>query len=313
MDMTKPRNERIAIMMKHLLQIAQIWWLVPFCVSAVAADLTVGIVVRQDGGDKPLDVAQDAWRSPIGGWIVATAPFGLRVADKPFLDFLSAADKIAAASATGADDEEADALLAGLEDDDVTKPPADPKTFRFDRPASALVTVGEGKRSIVPFDIAFEVAADGRPTAVDRRLRVDPARRRIDLVCHPITIRSLAGGRTLTAPLNVVAGGRSLLGGLVNVLAEYERLAEPWRNPEAQAAPPAFTQLTLFLPATVNGGHYEVAGRQFTVDDDGTPTLDPAAQGARVEGRTILLDAAGATAVAATRPVPLSRRRIRRR
>ncbi|MFM9197622.1 MAG: hypothetical protein ACKOWG_18165, partial [Planctomycetia bacterium] len=107
-------------MMKHLLQIAQIWWLAPFCVSAVAADVTVGIVVRQEGGDKPLDAAQDAWRSPIGGWVVATAPFGLRVADKAFLDFLSAADKIAAASAAGADDEEADALLAGLEDDDGT-------------------------------------------------------------------------------------------------------------------------------------------------------------------------------------------------
>ena len=286
----------------YLLQLAQIWWLAPF---SVAADVAVGVVVRQDGGDMPLDAMQDAWRSPLGGWVVATAPFGLRVADRPILEFRTAAEKITAESAAAADGgAQADVIVAELDEPDEKEQTADPKTFRFDRPASALVTVGEGKRSIMPFDIAFEVAADGRPTAVDPRLRVDPARRRIDLVCHPITIRSVSGGRTLTAPLNVVAGGRSLLGGLVNVLAEYERLAEPWRNPEAQAAPPAFTQLTLFLPATGNGGHYEVAGRQFTVDDDGTPALDPAAQGARVEGRTILLDAAGVTAVAATRPVP---------
>ena len=273
--------------------------------AARAADVTVGIVVRQEGGDKPLDAAQDAWRSPIGGWVVATAPFGLRVADRPFLDFLSAADKIAAASATGANDEEADAVLADLEDDDARKQPADPKTFRFDRPASALVAVGEGKRSITPFGIAFEVGEDGVPKSGDPRLEIDAARRQIDLICHPVTIRTVAGGRTATAPLDVAVAGRGLLGGLVNVLAEHERLAEPWRKPEAKDQPPAFTQLTLFLPATTSAAPYELAGRKFTVADDGKVTLDAAAQGAKVEGQAILLEATGpaAPAVAATRPV----------
>lgn len=269
--------------------------------AARAADVTVGVVVKQADGDQPLDAVQTAWRSPIGGWVVATAPFGLRVADKPFLDFRTAAEKIAAESSTGGADE-ADEIVAQLEEDGGQKPAADPKTFRFDRPASALVTVGEGKQSISPFDLGFEINADGVPTSADPRLRIDAARRRIDIVCHPITIRTVAGGRTVTAALPAVAGGRALLGGLPAVLGEHERLAEPWRKPVGKDEQPAFSQLTLFLPATADGAHYEVAGRKFTVGNDGKVTIDPSTKAARVEGQSILLEAA-APAAPAMRPV----------
>jgi outer membrane protein assembly factor BamB len=268
--------------------------------DAASADLTVGIVVAQDGGLKPLDAVQEAWRSPLGGWVVATAPFGLQVADKPFLDFRTAAEKIAAESVTGGSAVDADEVVAQLDDDE--KPAADEKTFRFDRPASALVTVGEGKRTIAPFDIAFEVTADGVPKSADPRLRIDAARRRVDLVCHPVSIRTVLGGRTVPAALEAITGGRALLGGLPTVLGEYERLAEPWRQTSGKVERPAFSRLTLFLPATAAGDAYEVAGRRFTVGNDGQVALEASARAARVEGRTIVVEAAEPVA-AATRPV----------
>ena len=273
--------------------------------GATAADVTVGIVVEQDGAEKPLDAVQEAWRSPIGGWVVATAPFGLMVADEPILEFRTAAEKVAAESAKGGKDEEAAAVVAQLEDDDGKTPTADSKTFRFDRPASARVTASEGKWSITPFDIAFDVGTDSVPKSADPRLRVDAARRRIDILCHPVSIRTVAGGRTVPAPLQVIVGGRATLGGLPAVLGEYERLAEPWQKPGPQNGPPAipaFSQLTLFLPATLTDAFYEVAGIRFMVADDGKVTLDSAAKAARVEGQTILLQAAAPAAVA-TRPV----------
>jgi outer membrane protein assembly factor BamB len=278
--------------------------------AATAADVTIGLVVKQAGGEKPLDALQEAWRSPIGGWVVATAPFGVKIADKPILEFRTAAEKIAAESEKGAGDAAADELVEKLDGDatDGGKRSADPKAFRFDRPASAVVSVGEGKRSIAPFDISFEVAEDGVRPSNDPRLRIDAARRRIDLICHPVSIRTVTtgntamGGRTVTAPLEVVVGGRSLLGNLPAVLGEYERLAEPWRESAGKVERPGFSELTLFLPATADGGFYEVAGRRFMVGSDGTISLDPAAKAAHVDGRTILLDAT-APAVASTRPV----------
>lgn len=276
---------------------------------ASAADVTVGIVVRQDGGEQPLDAVQDVWRSPIGGWVVATAPFGLKVDDKPILAFRNAAEKIAAQSEKGPDGEEVDELLDELAGDgkDGGKASPDADSFRFSRPSSELVAMGEGKRSMVPFDIAFEVAEGGVRPSNDPRLRINAAGRRIDLICHPVSIRTVSGGRTATAPLEVVVGGKSLLGNLTSVLGEYERLAEPWRKKSGHDASgkmdrPGFTELTLFLPATADGGHYEVAGRRFMVASDGKLSLDPTAKAARIEGRTILLEPASA-AVAATRPV----------
>ena len=50
----------------------------------------------------------------------------------------------------------------------------------------------------------------------------------MNLVCHPVTIRTIVAGRSVAAPLDVAAGTVSLLGGLPPVLSEYERLAEPW-------------------------------------------------------------------------------------
>ena len=284
--------------------------------AATAADVTIALVVKQAGGEKPLDALQEAWRSPIGGWVVATAPFGLKIADKPVLEFRTAAEKIAAESGKGESGAEADDVVEALDGDgkDGGKPSADPKAFRFDRPASAVVSMGEGKRVIAPFDITIEVAEDGVRPSNDPRLRIDAARRRIDLICHPVSIRTVflgntvspgntvTGGRTVTAPLEVVGGGRALLGNLPAVLGEYERLAEPWRQAAGNVERPGFSELTLFLPATADGGFYEVAGRRFMVASDGAISLDPASKAARIEGRTILLEAA-ASASADTRSV----------
>ena len=284
---------------------------------ARAADVTIGVVVAGGGGEQPAADVQEAWRSPLGGWIVSTAPFGIRVADRPVLEFETEAQKIAAESVAGEDGgAAADAVVADLIAD-AAKPAAagDSKTFRFDRPGTDRITVGEGKQVIAPFGAAFKIDADGRPTSTDPRLRADVGLRQVNLVCHPVTIRTVAAGRTVAAPLDVVAGTASLLGGLPPVLAEYERLAEPWQTsppgkPPA-ASPPAFAQVTLFLPATVAGGHYAVAGRKFMVGADGKVTLDPTAQGARVEGHTILLEGAAAQRPA-LRPVAIAWRGLPR-
>ena len=288
---------------------ARVWRLATLCVACGcsflaeniwAADVTVGIVIARAGGEQPLDAAQEAWRSPLGGWVVATAAFGLRVADRPLLEFRTAAEKVAAESAAEGSAADAEEALAQLEDDD-ERPAADATTFRFERPAAAVVAVGEGKHTIAPFGIDFEVGAEGVPKSDDPRLRIDCQRRRIDILCHPVSIRTVSAGRTVPTAVDVFAGGRSLLGGLPAVLGDYERLAEPWRKATATSEPPAFSRLTLFLPATTDGGFYELAGRRFTVGDDGTISLDPTAQAARIDGRTILLESADSAA--ATRPV----------
>jgi len=265
---------------------------------AAAADVTIGVVVRQAGNDRPLDAVQEAWRSPLGGWVVATAPFGLRVADKPVLEFRTVADTIAAESVTGGSAVDADEVVAQLEDD--APAATDGTTFRFDRPASAFVTVGEGKHTIVPFDVAFDVAADGVPKSADPRLRIDAERRRIDILCHRVSIRTVADGRTVPAPLELVVGGRATLGGLPALLGQYERLAEPWRQSAGKVEQPAFALLTLFLPATAAEGFYEIAGRRFTVGNDGQVTLDPSAKAARIDGRTIVLESAAPAAAMRT-------------
>jgi outer membrane protein assembly factor BamB len=283
---------------------------------ARAADVTIGVVVAGKDGEKPAADVQNAWRSPLGGWVVATAPFGIRVADRPVLEFQTLAQKIAAESAANDDgNAAADDLVAELIGDEKPTADGDVKTFRFDRPGTARVTVGEGRQSIAPFGAAFEIDADGRPTTTDPRLRADAARRHVNLVCHPVTIRTIVAGRSVAAPLDVAAGTVSLLGGLPPVLSEYERLAEPWLDRPGgkplAANPPAFAQVTLFLPANAAGGHYTVAGRKFTVGIDGTVSLDPTAQGARVQDKMLLLEGP-ATQRPTLRPVAVSWRGLPR-
>jgi outer membrane protein assembly factor BamB len=275
---------------------------VTWCTAAAAADVTVGVVVRQADRNRPLDQVQEVRRSPLGGWVVATACFGLRLGDTPLLDYRTAAEMIAGES-SAQNDGAADAgkLLADFE---AAGGPAEPTSFRFDRPAAALVSAGEGRQVIAPFGATFEIGPDGRPASDDPRLRVDADRRRVELVCHPVTIRTRAQGRTVAAPLTVTAGGRSLLGGLPALLGEYQRLAEPWREADDPKPPPALCRLTIFLPASAAEAPYEVAGRRFTVGPDGQIALDPSAQAARVEGTTILLESAAAPP-RSTRPVAI--------
>jgi outer membrane protein assembly factor BamB len=267
--------------------------------GAQAENVTLALVTPAEGRLVSIENRQALWKSPFGGWVATAWPFSLRVDDQPILDYRSGEQKLADASMAGqvdADAVKADALLGDLADKPERVTPEDLHVFRLDRKASVTLDLGVGRHVLQPLGIAFTIGADGSPVSQDPRVHVDARARRVEVICHPVTLRSVVEGRSVPRPLSVTAGGSSLTGGLEPLLAEHARKG---REP-AESAQAGLLRLTVYLPASTPERPYAVNGIGFGVGADGTVQLAAGTQARCVNGREIQLVAQVA------KPVPAS-------
>ena len=278
--------------------------------SASAASVTIELVTPVDGKMVSIRSRQSLWKSPFGGWGIASWPFTMKVDDTPILDYRSGEQNLMAkamggggtASSVNAADTQLDktfALEEGVGAEDLA-------IYNFNRSASATLSLASGRHVIQPFGLEFTTAADGSPATSDPRLRVDARTRRIEVVCYPVTVKTIEGDHSVSGSLQLSCGTSSLLGGLENVFADYDKmnLAEGGASLKA-----GFRRFTLYLPASVAGNGYEVNGVKFDLDADGRVKLAAEAAGKALckDGSGIVLirpvTAASATGTAATVPL----------
>ncbi|MGB2824689.1 MAG: hypothetical protein WBF17_27200, partial [Phycisphaerae bacterium] len=257
--------------------------------AASASDVTIALVTPSEGKMVSIEQRQALWMSPFGGWVVTAWPFGLSVDDKPILEYRSALQVLMSqtagrgeAPAARALDSSTDERASGKE----TARPQDLTAFRLDRKASVTLDLAEGRHTIRPFGIEFTVAGDGSVASAERRLRIDAKARRVEVICHPVTVRMIAGNRSVLGPLQFACASTSLLGGLNSVFDEYDkqRGAKPFT-----AASAGFRRVTLYLPASAAGGAYVVSGVSFELDAEGRVKLAAGAKARCPDGREILL------------------------
>jgi hypothetical protein len=265
---------------------------------AFAVDVMLRLVVETKGVARPVSERQSLWWSPFGGFVAETAPFGLRLNDAPILEFLSASEKLLEESAEEQETVAAEAIVAELADDRQRVSAEDIGTFRFSRPSSAMVSLRPGRHALTPSGIEFTVKDDDTLSSTDARLRIDAARRTIDLVLHPVTIRATRAGRSHPTTIDVIADGRSLLQGLTPICDAFVQFTPEIPVPAAPTGAPASRPLlstTLFLPASAPEGAYDIRWQDgdrgqtatFTVATDGTVAVR--GDTASTDGRTITL------------------------
>ncbi len=262
--------------------------------SAVyAAEVTVAIVTMGREGPQPISERQSLWASPFGGWVVATWPFGMRVDDQPLMEFSSRRDKLLQRAAADRLDGDA-ALIDGLLEKTIMpegskEADEDSRVFRFNRQSAVRLNLGAGRHTLQPFDIVFTVGSDGVPASQDPRLRIDAEARRVEVLCHPVVLRTVAAERTVAAPLALTLDGRSLLGGLEPALAAAA--SDAASKAVQKEGGHTFFRVTVYLPSSASGKPYAVNGVRFTLDPAGQVTLleESAAQAGLIGGCEIRL------------------------
>ena len=279
--------------------------------SALGIDVTVTLVTGSGAERVSVEEKQVLWKSPFGGWGVAAWPFAVRVDDTPILEYLSAEQKLQAqtmgAGAGPSVDNKLDGLLGkAFEMGDGVKA-EDLMVFNLDRAASATVDLAEGRHTIHPFGIEFTLAEDGTLATRDARLRIDAKTRRLAVACHPVTVKMLAGKRSVSGYLQWTCESTSLLRGLDNVFADYE---DQNLLKAGSAVRAGFRRVTLYLPPSAPGASYKVNGVKFAVDAAGRVKLAADAKAECRDGREVRLQmparVAGAVPPAATRMIGVS-------
>jgi hypothetical protein len=256
-----------------------------------AREVTIAFVTQADGKSAALDTRQSVWKSPYGGWVVATWPFDLRVDETPILRYQTVDERLAQqlqATDTKAKPSGAADLL-----DEITggkrekvKPEELTKRGAIARQSAVTVDVRPGRHLIQPFGIEFQISPDGALRSADTRIRIDSKDSRIEVLCHAVIFKTFSDRRSVEAPLRVSCGGATLLNGLEKLLAEFEQ------GDVASARLPSskgFRRLTLFLPASQSGGSYEVNGVSFAIDAAGRAVMSNPADARCVDGREIQL------------------------
>ncbi|HUT59351.1 MAG TPA: PQQ-binding-like beta-propeller repeat protein [Phycisphaerae bacterium] len=274
---------------------------------ASAAHVAVALVTPHEGKTVSLEDRQELWLSPFGGWGVTAWPFGLSVDETAILEYQSASESLLAAAgkSTALGDTVLDKEMRELTGEGRTVRPEDLMTFRLDRKAAVTLDLAGGRHTLRPFGIEFTVAGDGTVASPDPRVRIDAKERRVEVICHPVTVKMVAGSRSVSGPLEFACASTSLLAGLENVFAEYDkqRKAKP-----GTAASAGFRRVTLYLPASAAGAAYAVNGVSFELGAAGRVKLAADAKARCLDGREIRLQlpAAEPAATVATRPVGVS-------
>ncbi len=260
--------------------------------GAVYADeVTVSLAVASPPGAPQADARQEAWESPLGGWVAAAWPFDMRIDEIPVLSHRAASDKMMADPSSRMKDG-ADNDVGPLEDGTLGKKEAlqteDPLTLRIDRPSSAVLDLNGGRHVLYPFGIEFTVDRDGGVSTKDTRIRTDAKNSRLELICHPVTFRTVAeDGGTVPGRLAIACGNTPLTGGLEKLIGEFKG-----RNGAASGGSDIlFRRLTLYLPPSQHGIPYTVNSIPFEIGGDGQVKLAADSSASCVEGREIRIRA----------------------
>jgi hypothetical protein len=274
--------------------------------KAAAADVTFTLVTPSEGKMVSIESGQNLWKSPFGGWSMSLWPFAIRVGDTPLFEYLSAEQKLDAKTPSGAiapQDQVLDTLMNKSLAQDGGASSGDLLPVNIIRRASATAFLTTGTHVIQPFGIELTLAADGTAASNDPRVRVDGKTRRVEVICHPVTIKMLDGVRSGKGPLKVMCGTVSLLGGIEKMFADYDKLNEAG---EGTAMKEGYRRVTIYLPSSSAGHGYDVNGVQFELNADGKITLAADAKASCKDGRQIYLErpaVVAPTAVAAAAPM----------
>ena len=247
-------------------------------VRSLAFEVEIRFVGRgSDGRNIPLERVQSLWKSPFGGFVASTWPFGIRVDDEPVLAYRTATEKLmdqSAALAPAASSAQGDALSEFIGEKPIE--PSDLAVFRMDRASSAKLNLGPGEHLIRPGNMRFSITTDGELRTADRRLRIGPDGKSILVVCHPVVITAVAeSGEPVPAVLSITWGGTDIIGGLADPIRE---LLNRTARGNGESAKPEFRKITLYLPVSVQDAPYEAGGERFEVMDDGTVSVPEGAR-----------------------------------
>ena len=168
------------------------------------------------------------------------------------------------------------------------------KTFRLDRRAEVTLSLDEGRHVVHPFGIEFILAGDGALATDDARLRVSTKAGRVEVLCHPVTVKTFSQNRSVAGPLRLACGPVSLLEGLDSLIAEFSS-----KNKVAAGVSPqgGFLRLTLYLPASTRENPYTVNDVRFDVAADGSVTVIEDTRARCPDGREIRLQRPGKATV----------------
>ncbi len=308
---------------------------VALCVSvtllsqAAERNVTIVLTTAEGGKEVNLELREALYKSPFGGWVVATWPFNLKVDDKVIFQYRSLVERQDAdrmiTDEHRAIDDFVDEISEGKKKDEVKgdgkdkgkkveekkKPDNSALTpvlsrLNLKRKASAELILVPGSYAIQPLGISFTIAEDGAISTNDPRLRVDTQTGRLAVICHPVTIRLAEGVRSHFGLVTFSCANANLLGDLDKQLEEYDQQATylPKKEPTGRAT--RMRSMTLYLPASVEKSPYDVNGVKFHVNAEGQVKLAEGAKARCADGRVIwvlLPDAAKAAPAPATQAI----------
>jgi len=289
LDYTLKSRRNDAMKRNHVTRtLLPIFALAAFALTAAQArgeKITIALVAEIEGKPVSMEESQLLWSSPFGGWVLTTWPFSMRVGERPIMDYRSGEQKLMDATAAERMEGEADwidNMVGDLADTSDVLVPEDLRDFRFDRKASATLDLPGGQHVIHPFDVAFTIGADGVPATLDTRARINARARRIELVCHPVTVKLFSATGSAVGPLKITYNSSDLLRGVAGLLSEYTSKIKT-------SAGSDFRRMILYLPPSAPGKSYEVNGVRFELDTQGRVKLAEGANASCVDGREIRL------------------------
>ncbi len=275
-------------MMRRLMRVMAVLSIVA-AVTVKGADVTVTLVSGPRENAVSIEEKQALWKSPFGGWDITTWPFTLRVDDGYVFQYASVQQKLLKQAGEGNPDSALSAAILnevfGLPDDSVDAEAM--LNFRLDRRAAETIRLAAGKHVLHPFGMEFTVADDGTLTTDDPRLRIAPKASHIEMICYPVTVKLLERKRSVSGPIQLSLGATALLGGLDSLFSEYDKqnMLAP-----GTAMGSGFRRVTVYLPASSEGGAYNVNGVTFEVSGEGKVKLAPDAKARCDDDRTVFVD-----------------------
>ena len=226
-------------------------------------DVKIVLVTQKDGKEVPLKPVYEFRRSPFGGYVATTWPFGMAVDNTPILEFEETLLKAALEDFEFAEQvgkiEDDIGEIPGFEDE----PPVVPG---LSRPASVTLNLAEGDHLIQPGDLQFSIK-QGKLTTDDTRLSIGEDRATLKIVCWPVTIRGNNGIRSVPFEASLSYAKWSMLDGIFKVLKDPEE--KKLISREEKSGIRRFQQIRMFLPPSLAERRYRMNGVPFAVGKNG--------------------------------------------
>jgi hypothetical protein len=238
-------------------------------IATSAKDVTLALTTVEEGQSVALESRQQLWKSTYGGWIVTGWPYSMSVDQTPVYLFQTIDERLA--TKLESDTKKANGGLDDVLNEIKGQPDkvqaSDLMASRSERRSTITLDLAPGRHVLKPFNIEFTLGPDGLLASKDSRVRVDAKRDRIEIVCHPVSIKLFSHGQSTHGPIRVTCGATSLLAGLEKQIAEFEK-----QNAGVLGAADGkgLRRVTLYLPASNPAAPYEVNSVPFELDPAGS-------------------------------------------